>query len=153
MAEQHSATTPILGLAEAMPTIAVRKIDTARRFYEDVLDLEVVHHDSESATYKSGRSTILVYESQFAGTNEATAMTWVVGKELDQIVAALKASASSSSTTTCRTRRAKATSMFPATSASPGSRIRTATSSPCRRTSEASLANSSCQRNALAVTL
>jgi catechol 2,3-dioxygenase-like lactoylglutathione lyase family enzyme len=91
MAEQRSATTPILGLAEAMPTIAVRKIDTARRFYEDVLDLEVVHHDSESATYKSGRSTILVYESQFAGTNKATAMTWVVGKELDQIVAALKA--------------------------------------------------------------
>jgi catechol-2,3-dioxygenase len=91
MAEQHSATTPILGLAEAMPTIAVHRIDTARRFYEDVLDLEVVHHDSESATYKSGRSTILVYESQFAGTNKATAMTWVVGKELDQIVAALKA--------------------------------------------------------------
>jgi catechol 2,3-dioxygenase-like lactoylglutathione lyase family enzyme len=91
MAEQRSATTPILGLAEAMPTIAVRKIDTARRFYEGVLDLEVVHHDSELAVYKGGRSTILVYESQFAGTNEATAMTWVVGNELDQIVAALKA--------------------------------------------------------------
>jgi catechol 2,3-dioxygenase-like lactoylglutathione lyase family enzyme len=90
MAEQRSATTPILGLAEVMPTIAVGKIDTARRFYEHVLDLEAVGHDSESATYKAGRSTILVYESQFAGTNKATAMTWVVGQELDQIVAALK---------------------------------------------------------------
>lgn len=90
MAEQRSATTPILGLAEAMPTIAVRNIDTARRFYEGVLDLEAINRDSESATYKGGRSTILVYQSQFAGTNKATAITWVVGGELEQIVAALK---------------------------------------------------------------
>jgi catechol 2,3-dioxygenase-like lactoylglutathione lyase family enzyme len=90
MAEQRGATTPILGLAEAMPTIAVRNIDTARRFYEDVLDLEAINRDSESTTYKAGRSTILVYKSKFAGTNEATAITWVVGGELEQIVATLK---------------------------------------------------------------
>ena len=91
MTEQRSATTPILGLAEAMPTMAVRNLDAARRFYEDVLDLEAINHDSESATYKSGRSTILVYQSQYAGTNKATALTWAVGGELEQIVAALKA--------------------------------------------------------------
>jgi catechol 2,3-dioxygenase-like lactoylglutathione lyase family enzyme len=90
MAEQRGATTLILGLAEAMPTIAVRNIDTARQFYEGVLDLEAINRDSESATYKGGRSTILVYQSQFAGTNKATAITWVVGGELEQIVATLK---------------------------------------------------------------
>lgn len=41
--------------------------------------------------YKSGNSTILVYESRYAGTNKATAMTWVVGGELETIVSALKA--------------------------------------------------------------
>jgi catechol 2,3-dioxygenase-like lactoylglutathione lyase family enzyme len=90
MAEQRGATTPVLGLAEAMPTIAVRSIDAARRFYEGVLDLDAIDHDQESVVYKGGRSTVLVYESQFAGTNKATAMTWVVGTELDQVVAALK---------------------------------------------------------------
>jgi catechol 2,3-dioxygenase-like lactoylglutathione lyase family enzyme len=91
MAEQRSATTPLLGLAEAMPTIAVRDINAARRFYEGTLDLEVIRHDSDSAAYKTGRSTMFVYESQYAGTNKATALTWVVGNELDQIVSALKA--------------------------------------------------------------
>jgi len=28
--------------------------------------------------YKSGNSLILVYESKFAGTNQATAVSWVV---------------------------------------------------------------------------
>jgi hypothetical protein len=28
--------------------------------------------------YKSGNSTVLVYKSQFAGSNKATSITWVV---------------------------------------------------------------------------
>lgn len=43
------------------------------------------------ASYRSGTSTILVYESQFAGTNRATSATWTVGDELETIVAALRA--------------------------------------------------------------
>jgi hypothetical protein len=31
-----------------------------------------------------------VYKSQYAGTNKATAVTWTVGEELDDIVRALK---------------------------------------------------------------
>lgn len=31
------------------------------------------------ATYRSGGSRVLVYESSFAGTNQATAATWDVG--------------------------------------------------------------------------
>ncbi|HUP18872.1 MAG TPA: VOC family protein, partial [Gemmatimonadota bacterium] len=37
-------------------------------------------------TYRSGGSTIVVYESEFAGTNRATSVTWGVGDELDEIV-------------------------------------------------------------------
>ena len=44
----------------------------------------------EVATYQSGKSTIVVYESQFAGTNKATSATWGVGDELDSIVSTLK---------------------------------------------------------------
>jgi hypothetical protein len=39
---------------------------------------------------RSGNSTIVVYESQFAGTNKATSATWGVGKEMDSIVRNLK---------------------------------------------------------------
>jgi hypothetical protein len=34
-------------------------------------------------------SHVMVYESQYAGTNEATAATWVVGAELASVVRAL----------------------------------------------------------------
>ncbi len=39
---------------------------------------------------KSGKSTINVYRSQYAGTNKATAVTWTVGDELDDVVQTLK---------------------------------------------------------------
>ena len=39
--------------------------------------------------YRSGSSTILVYQSRFAGTNKATAATWLVGDALEAIVRAL----------------------------------------------------------------
>ena len=42
-------------------------------------------------TYKTGASSLLVYHSQFAGTNKATAVTWNVGGRVDAIVNDLKA--------------------------------------------------------------
>ena len=45
----------------------------------------------EVLTFESGTSKILVYKSQFAGTNQATAVTWVVGEEIDAIVRDLQA--------------------------------------------------------------
>ena len=40
-------------------------------------------------TLRSGNSTIVVYESQLAGTNKATSATWGVGNEMDSIVRSL----------------------------------------------------------------
>jgi catechol-2,3-dioxygenase len=78
---------------EAMATIAVKKLSAARMFYERTLGLTPsAEQDSTVATYKSGSSTIVVYESKYAGTNRATAATWSVGDELDDIVANLKKS-------------------------------------------------------------
>jgi catechol-2,3-dioxygenase len=77
--------------AEAIATIAVRKIDVARRFYEETLGLEPAGGEGDMRAYRSGSSTFMVYESQFAGTNRATAATWLVGSELESLIQSLKA--------------------------------------------------------------
>ena len=82
----------MLGNKEAIATIAVRDLKAARKFYEGVVGLEVVDAEEEGAvTYRSGSSSILVYESQYAGGNKATAATWLVGDGLEGIVRSLKA--------------------------------------------------------------
>ena len=75
----------------AMATIAVKDLPAARKFYEGTLHLQKSGPESsEAITYKSGNSTIVVYRSQYAGTNKATSATWSVGNELETIVQALK---------------------------------------------------------------
>lgn len=78
--------------ANVMATIAVKSLEAARRFYEGQLGLEVADSAEPGVlSLKSGGSTLLVYESQYAGTNQATAATWTAGKEIRDIVQALKA--------------------------------------------------------------
>lgn len=82
----------MLGTKEAMATVAVKDLGAARKFYEGTLGLDPVHEEgSEAITYKAGGSSLLVYRSQYAGTNEATAVTWMIDGDLDSLVAALKA--------------------------------------------------------------
>jgi catechol 2,3-dioxygenase-like lactoylglutathione lyase family enzyme len=77
---------------DATATLAVRNLDTARKFYEGTLGLKKVGEEGgELVAYKSGNSTINVYRSKFAGTNQATALTWDVGKDIEGFVAKLKA--------------------------------------------------------------
>jgi catechol 2,3-dioxygenase-like lactoylglutathione lyase family enzyme len=81
----------MLGNKEAIANIAVKNLDVAKRFYEHTLGLAVSGGDGkEVVVFKSGGSTIYVYRSQFAGTNKATSVAWVVGQELDEIVKALR---------------------------------------------------------------
>jgi len=81
----------MLAAKEAMATIAVKDLAKAKKFYGDTLGLKQSGEEmDEVATYNSGKSTIVVYESQFAGTNKATSATWGVGDKLDSIVSTLK---------------------------------------------------------------
>jgi predicted enzyme related to lactoylglutathione lyase len=81
----------VLGEHDAVATIAVKAIDVARKFYGDVLRLTPGEsREARVLTYTSGASKILVYESQFAGSNQATAATWAVG-DVAAEVQALKA--------------------------------------------------------------
>ena len=82
----------MLGDKDASATIAVRDMSVARKFYETTLGLKKSDSSGpEVASYKSGASRVLVYESQYAGTNKATAATWHVGDDIEGVAQALKA--------------------------------------------------------------
>jgi len=77
----------------AMATIAVRDFAKAKKFYEGILGLKPSGEEGPGViTYRSGNSTIVVYQSQFAGTNKATSATWGVGDEIEAIIRTLKRS-------------------------------------------------------------
>lgn len=73
--------------------VAVSDLDRARAFYGDVLGLELDNRATEQGvlTYRTGATRLVVYESEYAGTNRANAVVWGVGEDLDAIVAALEA--------------------------------------------------------------
>ena len=69
----------MLDKSEPGPTVAVKDLNAATRFYEQSLGLTRVSNEGDQAViYRAGHSTLLVYRSQFAGTNQATAVTWTV---------------------------------------------------------------------------
>ena len=76
----------------AVANIAVKDLEKAKRFYQDVLDLQLFDSNTpEVVVFKSGNSMIIVYKSDYAGTNKATFMTWPVGENIEEVVQALKA--------------------------------------------------------------
>jgi catechol 2,3-dioxygenase-like lactoylglutathione lyase family enzyme len=81
----------MLGDIDAAANIAVKNLDAAKKFYEDTLGLKQVGAEGQGLiVFRSGTSTIYVYESQYAGTNQATAITWVVGEDIENVIRRLK---------------------------------------------------------------
>jgi catechol 2,3-dioxygenase-like lactoylglutathione lyase family enzyme len=77
--------------ANAIATLAVKDLNVAARFYEDTLGLTRADAaDNEAIILESGDSRINVYRSRFAGTNQATALTWTVD-DVEDVVRTLKA--------------------------------------------------------------
>jgi len=69
----------MLGNRNAVANLAVSNLDRARDFYTGTLGLkEVDHEGDELIVLESGDSKVNVYRSDYAGTNEATAVTWAV---------------------------------------------------------------------------
>ena len=82
----------MLGDKDAVANIAVKNLEIAKKFYEETLGLtQIGAEGQEVIVFRSGSSTIYVYKSQYAGTNQATALTWVVGKDIEGVVRELKA--------------------------------------------------------------
>jgi catechol 2,3-dioxygenase-like lactoylglutathione lyase family enzyme len=76
----------MLGKHDVGATIAVSDLAAARAFYEQSLGLEPAMEMGDAVLYSSGQSRLLVYLSDYAGTNKATAATWSVGDGFDSVV-------------------------------------------------------------------
>src|SRR5438067_7216089 len=69
----------MLSSTDAFATVAVKSLSSAAGFYENKLGLKRVDEvPNQVLVYQSGNSKMIVYQSQLAGTNKATAVTWVV---------------------------------------------------------------------------
>jgi catechol 2,3-dioxygenase-like lactoylglutathione lyase family enzyme len=83
----------MLGDKNVTATLAVKDLAAARSFYENTLGLTQIEggpEDPSAVVYRSGDSAVLVYESRYAGTNQATGASWAAGDDFDEIVRALR---------------------------------------------------------------
>jgi len=81
-------------LADFAPsaTVAVKNLDKVRPFYEGVLGLKPIDTAMRGAQgFRAGDAILVIYESQFAGTNQATTVTWSLGDRFDAVMDDLRA--------------------------------------------------------------
>jgi catechol 2,3-dioxygenase-like lactoylglutathione lyase family enzyme len=72
--------------------VAVSDIGKARGFYADTLGLDLVDDSmGEVLVFRTGATSLIVYRSDFAGTNKANTAVWAVGEEIETITSDLKA--------------------------------------------------------------
>ncbi|MGB3338345.1 MAG: VOC family protein [Devosia sp.] len=69
--------------------VAVTDIAAARTFYVDKLGLEPLQDDANMLVLKTGQTQLVVYVSDYAGTNRGNAVVWGVGGEIEAIASAL----------------------------------------------------------------
>lgn len=72
------------------PMLPVSDMESARRFYEQTLGLTRIGGEPDTAVvYRSGGTTLCVYRSDYAGTNQGTAALWEVD-DVERTVRELK---------------------------------------------------------------
>ena len=80
----------MLSDSEIYAVLPASDLGRARGFYKDKLGLDPAEERPEGAIYESkGGGKFLLYETQFAGTAQNTAMNWVVN-DLDAEMADLR---------------------------------------------------------------
>lgn len=80
----------MLGESNISAVLAVKDLTKAKDFYSNVLGLNYQGDEGGGLQYTSGKGRLLVYESKYAGTNQATAAGWTVN-DLGPVVEGLKA--------------------------------------------------------------
>jgi catechol 2,3-dioxygenase-like lactoylglutathione lyase family enzyme len=85
----------MLGNRDVTTMVAVKDLGEATPFYEKTLGLTKVGEDPGFVQFRSGASTFIVYESETAGTNQATNAAWRVD-DVEEEVRELKAKGVSS---------------------------------------------------------
>lgn len=79
----------MLNQGTVVATIAVKDLAAAQEFYGEVLGLEELDEQPGGVTYGSGDGRLFVYESEYAGTNKATAASWQI-TDIEPVVRDLK---------------------------------------------------------------
>jgi predicted enzyme related to lactoylglutathione lyase len=80
----------MLSDASVAPALPASDFDRAKAFYEQTLELSVAEENPGAVTFACGEGTaLLVYPSEFAGTNKATAAGFRVA-DLDAVMARLR---------------------------------------------------------------
>ena len=79
----------MLGNTSLTTLVAVKDLGAATTFYEKTLGLTKVGENPGFVQYRSGTSDLIVYESEFAGSNKATNAAWHVD-DLEETVRQLK---------------------------------------------------------------
>jgi catechol 2,3-dioxygenase-like lactoylglutathione lyase family enzyme len=72
--------------------VAVRDLNRARAFYTETLGLEPESRGAgeDMLTLRTGDTQLIVYESEFAGSNKANAVVWNAGGDFDEIAGQLE---------------------------------------------------------------
>jgi catechol 2,3-dioxygenase-like lactoylglutathione lyase family enzyme len=74
-----------------VPTLPTADLSRARSFYEGTLGLTPQNEGMGGVAYRCGDGTVFVFESEYAGTNKATAVNFNVSMaEFDQEIGALR---------------------------------------------------------------
>ena len=68
----------MLGSNNVCACLAVKDMDAAVKFYGETLGLEKGMETPAGTFFKSGNLGVFIYPSQYAGTNQATAASWMV---------------------------------------------------------------------------
>jgi len=70
--------------------VAVRDIGRARAFYSETLGLEASSDEEDMIEFRTGATRLVVYVSDFAGSNKANGVVWSGGADFDAIVDQLR---------------------------------------------------------------
>lgn len=68
----------MLGHIPMYTTLPVKDLNEAKDFYGNVLGLHVIDQNEHGVWFQTGLTRFAIYESPYAGTNEATAAIWEV---------------------------------------------------------------------------
>ena len=70
--------------------VAVKDLARARTFYGEILGLEAAPDSSDQILiFRTGSTKLVIYVSEFAGSNRANAAVWGVGDQIEAIAADL----------------------------------------------------------------
>jgi catechol 2,3-dioxygenase-like lactoylglutathione lyase family enzyme len=75
----------MLGSNKLFATIAVKDLEEGKKFYTEVLGLNLVSENPGGVNLDSGGVKLFIYQSETAGTNQATCVSWDVASIEDEV--------------------------------------------------------------------